>query len=150
MVDGRDEPARGAAWPHVPAWAWLAPFLVAIALLSIGIDRDWRLVHEDNGALHTTFARSHLDLGLIRTRGQDAFFRPATGEMSFYGHHPSGTSLALAAAFALAGSDAPWVARAVAITFHLVSLLLLMLLLRIHLAPVDCFATLAMTMWDMR
>lgn len=133
MADPRAEAGRC----RVPAWAWLAPFVVAVALLSIGIDRDWRLVHEDNGALHTTFARSHLDLGLARTRGQDVFFRPETGELSFYGHHPSGTSLALAAAFALAGSDTPRVARTVAITFHLASLLLLMLLLGIHLAPVE-------------
>lgn len=80
----------------MPAWAWLLPFVCALALLSIGIGRDWRLVHEDNGALHTTFARGHLDLGLARTRGQDVFSRPATDQRSFYGHHPSGTSVVLA------------------------------------------------------
>jgi hypothetical protein len=120
---------------ELPRWTWLVPFALALALLTIGITRDWCLLHEDNGALHTTFARGHLDLGLARTFGQDVFYRPATGELLFYGHHPSGPSLALAAAFTLAGSDAPWVARSVAIAFHLTSLGIFVLLLRHHLAP---------------
>lgn len=133
------QPSDDAAGPlarwRPPAWAWLVPFACAAALLSIGVTRDWRLVHEDNGALHTTFARGHLDLGLARTYGHDVFHRPATGETTFYGHHPPGTSLLLAGAFVVLGSDAPWAARSVAIVFHLASLALFMALLRIHLPP---------------
>jgi hypothetical protein len=135
VTDPSTRRTRLLEWDELPRWVWLVPFVVALALLTIGITRDWRLLHEDNGALHTTFARAHLDLGLARTFGQDAFYQPATGELVFYGHHPSGPSLALAAAFALTGSDAPWVARSVAIAFHLASLGLFVLLLRHHLAP---------------
>src|SRR4051812_9007356 len=92
-----------------PALAWIALFLYAAALLTIGLTRDWRLLHEDNGAVHTTFARAHLDLGLARTRGHDLFYRPQSGEAYFYSHHPPATSLVLATVFAATGSDAPWV-----------------------------------------
>jgi len=118
-----------------PALAWLLLFFYATALLSIGLSEDWRLQHEDNGALHTSFARAHLDLGLSRTRAHDIFFTPTTGVGFFYSHHPPATSLVLAGAFALVGSDAPWVARVVAVAFHLASLALFVALLRIHLPP---------------
>jgi len=124
-----------AAKLRPPAWAWILLYVYASALLSIGIAEDWRLRHEDNGALHTTFARAHLDLGLARTGGHDVFHVPRTGETFFYGHHPPGPSLVLAGAFALAGTDTPAVARTAAILFHLASLTLMVLLLRVHLPP---------------
>ena len=103
--------------------------LYAVGILSIGLTRDWRLIHEDNGAMHTTFALSHLELGLERTRAHDLFFNPTSGEGVVYGHHPPATALILAGAFALTGSDAPWVALMVVILFHLGSLFLLVTLL---------------------
>ncbi len=118
-----------------PAWAWILLYVHATALLSVGIGADWRLQHEDNGALHTTFARAHLDLGLARTGGHDVFYVPRTGDAFFYGHHPPGPSLVLAAAFALAGTDTPAVARTAAIFFHLASLTVFVVLLRVHLPP---------------
>jgi hypothetical protein len=103
--------------------------LYAFGILSIGLTRDWHLFHEDNGAMHTTLALSHLKLGLERTRAHDLFFNPKTGEVSVYGHHPPATALVLAGAFLLTGSDSPAVARMVAIAFHLASLFLLVRLL---------------------
>lgn len=117
---------------RVPAWAWLVLFAWAALLLSIGIDRDWRLLHEDNGALHTSFALAHLEAGLTRTRGHDLFYEPETGSSHFYAHHPSATSLVLATAFRLAGSADPAVARATVIGFQLASLALFVALLRLH------------------
>jgi len=64
--------------------------LYAFGTLSIGLTRDWRLIHEDNGAIHTTLALSHVRLGLRRTRAHDLFFDPRTGQGSVYGHHPPG------------------------------------------------------------
>jgi 4-amino-4-deoxy-L-arabinose transferase-like glycosyltransferase len=110
----------------------LAPWVLAVyafALLSIGLTRDWRLRHEDNGAMFTTLALSHLKLGLARTRAHDVFFNPHTGEAIPYGHHPPATALVLAGAFALTGSDSPAVARLTVIVFHLGSLFLLTTLL---------------------
>jgi 4-amino-4-deoxy-L-arabinose transferase-like glycosyltransferase len=104
--------------------------LYSVALLSIGIRKDWRLLHEDNGAFHTTLALSHVKLGLARTRAHDLFFEPATGRSFPYGHHPPGLPLLVAAAFAVTGSDAPWVARSVAILFQTGSLLLFIAILR--------------------
>jgi hypothetical protein len=128
-----------------------AAALYGLALLTIGIREDWRLLHEDNGAFHTTLALSHLRLGLGATRAHDLFYEPATGHSFPYGHHPPALALTLASAFALMGSDAPWVARSVAIAFHLGSLLLFAGRLRRHLPPgaalagLFVFATLPMS-----
>src|SRR5262245_14983832 len=103
--------------------------LYALAILSIGLSRDWRLLHEDNGAMHTTLALSHLELGLATTRAHDVFFNPRTGETFRYGHHPPGIALIVAGAFLAIGSDAPWVARLIVIGFHLASIFLLVELL---------------------
>lgn len=107
-----------------------AILLLSAALLSIGLRDDWRLLHEDNGALFTTLALSHVRLGLAETRAHDVFVVAATGERFPYGHHPPGVALLVAAAFAVTGSDAPAVARSVAIAFHLGSAVLLLSLLR--------------------
>jgi 4-amino-4-deoxy-L-arabinose transferase-like glycosyltransferase len=106
----------------------VAVLVYAFALLSIGLARDWELLHEDNGALHTTFALSHLRLGLARTRAHDYFFEPRSGLEGRYGAHPPGPGLLLAGAFGLAGSDTPAVARLTAIGFQLGTVLCTMLL----------------------
>lgn len=127
------------AWspPAGPDWLLrclvVGLFLYAGALLSIGIDRDWRLRHEDNGATYSTLALSHLHLGLSETRGHDFFYNPHTGEKIAYGHHPPGLALVLAATFQLAGSAQPWVARSVPLLFHLGSLAVLLRLLSLLL-----------------
>jgi hypothetical protein len=115
--------------PLLFCFALAALSLYSVGILSIGLTRDWGLIHEDNGAMHTTLALSHLRLGLERTRAHDLFFDPRTGQASIYGHHPPGTALLLAGAFAITASDAPWVARLVAIAFHLGSLFLFVELL---------------------
>ncbi|MGE3537116.1 MAG: ArnT family glycosyltransferase [Candidatus Tectimicrobiota bacterium] len=111
--------------------ACLLLFLYAGALLSIGMQKDWRLRHEDNGAFFSALALAHLHLGLAETRAHDVFYNPHTGEKVAYGHHPPGLALLLAAVFRLAGSEAPWAARLLPILFHLGSLCLLLLLLRL-------------------
>ena len=65
--------------------------------MAIGITRDYRLKHEDNNALHATFARAHLQLGFETTKGQNYFHNPATGSGEFYANHPPGPGLVLAA-----------------------------------------------------
>ena len=109
--------------------ALLALALYTLGILSIGLTRDWRLRHEDNGALQTTLALSHRQLGLARTRAHDVFFNPHTGEATPYGHHPPATALVLAGAFALTGSDVPAVARLTVIVVHIGSVFLLTALL---------------------
>ncbi len=106
--------------------------LYAFGLLSIGLTSDWQLRHEDNGAMHTTLALSHLKLGLAKTRAHDVFYNPNTGERLHYGHHPPAPALLLAGAFALTGSTFTWVARLVPIVFHLGSLGVLLALLSRH------------------
>ena len=111
-----------------------AAALCSLGLLSIGIRGDWRLMHEDCGAIYTTLALSHLKLGLSVTRAHDLFYEPATGHSVVYGHHPPVVALLVASAFSLTGSQAPWAARSVSILFHLGSLLLLASLLQRHLS----------------
>jgi len=96
----------------------IAIFTLQIVLLTIGITRDYQLKHEDNNALHATFARSHLQLGLGTTRGQNYFYNPTSHEGTFYPNHPPGPGLILAVFYGLTGHDGPVVTRAVAIGFH--------------------------------
>lgn len=97
----------------------VAIFALQIVLLTIGITRDYQLKHEDNNALHTTFARSHLQLGLGTTGGQNYFYNPTSREGTFYPNHPPGPGLVLALFYRLTGHDGPVVTRAVAIGFHM-------------------------------
>lgn len=103
-------------------------FLLAGLLLSVGLREDYRHKHEDNNALHATFARSHLQLGLPTTKGQDVYYAPETAETILYGHHPSGPGLLLAGVMKVTGGDSPALVRAVAISFHLAALVLFYLL----------------------
>ena len=112
----------------------LAILLLQAALLAIGIGRDYRLKHEDNNALHATFARSHLRLGLQATRGQNYFYSPETGSGRFYAHHPPGPGLALAAVYFVTGRDGPLVTRATAAASHLLATVLFFGLVRRLLA----------------
>lgn len=106
-------------------------FAYAIAILSIGIKKDWRLMHEDNGAFYSSLALSHLKLGLKETKGHDVLFNPHNGQKTIYGHHPPALALTLAGAFVALGSADPWAARIVPIGFHLMSLALMIIFLRL-------------------
>jgi hypothetical protein len=99
----------------------LALFLLQIALLLIGIGREYELKHEDNNALHATFARSHLELGLQKTRGQNHFYSPSTGDLQVYAHHPPAPALTLAVVYRITGRDGPAVTRATAVGFHVLA-----------------------------
>ena len=105
-------------------------FLLQAVLLTIGITRDYRLKHEDNNALHATFARAHLQLGLGTTKAQNYFYSPARGSGEFYANHPPAPGLALAAAYFLTGRDGPLVTRVTAVVFHVLSAALLLGLAR--------------------
>lgn len=117
-----------------------AVLLLAAALLTIGIGEDWRLRHEDNGALHTSLALSHMTLGLSKTRAHNFLYDPATGRTAFYGHHPPGPGLFLAGAFEVTGTTRPWVARGTAIAFQLGSLALFLALAGRLLPPRETLA----------
>lgn len=110
--------------------AFCALVIYAFGILSLDLTSDWHHHHEDNGAMHTTFALSHLKLGLEKTRAHDLFFNPQNEISTAYGHHPPATALILAAVFSLTGSTSPWIARMVAILFHLGSIFLMVGLLR--------------------
>lgn len=112
-----------------------AVLVYALGLLSIGISRDWRLTHEDNGAIYSTMALSHLRLGLAETKAHDVLYNPHDQTKYFYGHHPPGLALSLAAAFYLFDSEAPWTARLVPIFFHLGSIALAMALVGLWFSP---------------
>ena len=101
--------------------ALLTIFALQIVLLTIGLTRDYRLKHEDNNALHATFARSHIDGGFERTRGQNYFSSASAHDGHFYAHHPAGPSWALAAVYAITGQDGPTVTRTVAVFFHVLA-----------------------------
>lgn len=104
--------------------------VVQLGVLAIGITRDYQLKHEDNNALHATFARAHLQLGLTTTKAQNFYYTPAIQTGTFYANHPPGPGLVLAAVYGLTGADGPVVTRATAITFHLVSTILFLGLAR--------------------
>ena len=92
-------------------WCLVPVVVLALALLSIGVARDYRLKHEDNNALHSTFALNHIGAGLQSTRAHDAYINPRNHKVNFYAHHPPGCGLILAGVFSVAGSDHPAVVR---------------------------------------
>lgn len=98
-----------------------ALFVLQLALLTIGLTRDYQLKHEDNNQLHATFARSHLRLGVDDTRGENYFFNPASRTGTFYTNHPPGPGLLLALVYGVTGHDGPATTRLVAVSLHLLS-----------------------------
>ena len=114
---------RGRRQARTIAYLVLAPMLLALLVMRA---RDgWRYINDDNGARYSAYARTHLRVGLTRTRGQDYFYDVHSDVLVPYGHHPTGLALLLAGWFRLAGDDSPVVARAVPVAFHLVSAWLL-------------------------
>ena len=104
--------------------------LVLGALLAVKASDSWRYLHDDTGRCYTSYARSHLTLGLSRTKGQDFFYDLRTETLIPYGHRPPGLGLLLASWFWLWGNDEPLTARALASGFHLVSGYVLFRLIR--------------------
>ncbi len=104
--------------------------VVLAGLLAWHAPDPWRYLHDDNGRRYSSYARTHLALGLGVTRGHDFFLDRRDGRLIPYGHHPSGLGLLLAAWFRLMGDDGPRTARALPACFHLASALLLFGLLR--------------------
>ena len=102
----------------------LVVLVVQLSVLTIGITDDYRLKHEDNNALHATFARSHLRLGFETTKAQNYFYTPAAESGTFYANHPPGPGVVLAAVYRLTGHDGPTVTRATAIMLHMLSTVL--------------------------
>ena len=80
----------GRRRPLLTRIAVVAIGIWAFALLSVGLTRDWQLRNEDNGAMHTTRALSHLRTGLAHTRAHGMFVDRFTGQTRPYGHHPPG------------------------------------------------------------
>src|SRR5207247_9167690 len=93
--------------------------LLLAALLALHSADPWQYVHDDNGRRYSSYARTHLALGLARTGGRDFFFNPSTGSLVPYGHHPPGLSLLLAGWVFVLGNDGPRAARPLPATFHL-------------------------------
>ncbi len=128
----------------------VAVVCLAASLLSIHLTGDWRYLHEDNGAMQTTLALSHVEAGLAVTRGHDVFIHRQTGKAALYGHHPPGVALILAGAFSLAGSAEPAVARSVVVLLQLGSLLCMARLLGwLYPAPTALAGTLAFAILPM-
>lgn len=114
-------------------WLVVPVALLALVLLSIGVNRDHRLKHDDISAMHATFAHNHLAAGLRATRAHDAFANPRTGHLKSRAHHPSGCGLVLVGAFTV--TERPLVVRGVAIAATLLTLLKLWHLVRREAGP---------------
>ena len=112
--------------------AAVALLALLAALLAMHSGDPWRYLHDDNGRRYSSYARTHLALGLARTRGLDFFYNPRDGSLVPYGHHPPALGLLLAGWFFTTGHDGPRAARSLATIFHLVSAALVIGLLRKH------------------
>lgn len=102
-------------------------FLVVYSalILSIGITREWRLVHEDNGAMQTALALSHTRHGFAETKAHNWFIAKDGKDRLGYPHHPAGVPLLIAGGFTVTGSETRGVARAVMILFSIGSVVLI-------------------------
>jgi 4-amino-4-deoxy-L-arabinose transferase-like glycosyltransferase len=90
----------------------------------------WRYLHDDNGRRYTSYARTHLTLGVGTTHGRDYFYNPRRQRLRPYGHHPPTLGLLLAGWFRATGHDGPLAARVLPAVFHLASAVLVFGLLR--------------------
>jgi 4-amino-4-deoxy-L-arabinose transferase-like glycosyltransferase len=113
---------------------WTLILTIQLAVLSIGISREYQLKHEDINCSHAVRARSHQQLGLRVTKGQNYHVNRATGRGSFYAHHPPGPALLLAAVYEVTDQDGPLVTRGTAILFHLLTTALFLMMIRHLLA----------------
>ena len=105
-------------------WEALLLAAVFIALISINLSSPWQYVHDDNGALFSSCARTHLEKGFSVTKGQDFRMYRGKDELRPYLHHPPFVGLWLAGAFKMTGHDTPQVARGAIAVLQLVSFLL--------------------------
>src|SRR5688500_13655385 len=99
-------------------------------LLSIGMTREWRLVHEDNGAMQVAMALSHTRQGLAATKAHNWFVTKDGKDWLGYPHHPAGVPLLIAGGFTVTGSESRAVARAVMVVFSIGSIVLMYVNLR--------------------
>src|SRR5262245_50406469 len=84
----------------------LLVLICAAAWRGITIDRPFDYDDEATGAAYGVFARNHLDLGLIRTRGIPVLTvgdPPSGTPHAFYPHHPPLAPLLIALAYLLFG-----------------------------------------------
>ena len=118
--------------------------MVLAGLLALHAGDPWRYLHDDNGRRYSSYARTHLALGLRATGGHDFFLDRRDGHLVPYGHHPPTLGVLLAGWFRLLGDDGPRTARALPACFHLASALLLFAILRrLHPGPTGLVAALA-------
>lgn len=88
---------------------------VFIAAKSARLDRPWTVGHDQMGARYSTIARNFVRDGVglpIRQFTDTGRAIPSDARITT---HPPAVPLLVAAAFAVTGTDAPWVARLVAI-----------------------------------
>jgi hypothetical protein len=106
-----------------------AALAVLAGLLAWHAGDPWRYLHDDNGRRYSSYARTHLALGLRATGGHDFFLDRRDGRLIPYGHHPPTLGVLLAGWFRATGGDGPRTARALPACFHLASALLVLGLL---------------------
>lgn len=141
LADRGPVKAKGTRHLFFSPWAILPVVVLAAAILSIGIGRDYRLKHEDNNALHAAFGRAHVGAGLGVTKGHDAYINRENGRVHFYAHHPPGCGLALGGVFFVTGSCSPAVVRGVAISASLATLVLLWWIVRREAGPLPALVS---------
>lgn len=97
-------------------------FSIAAYAFTIRLDAPFMFNHDDNSALFSSFASSHIVQGLAATFGQDFYTLRPSRQMIPYMHHPPAVALYLAAWFKACGRDTPAVVRVAMATLSLGSL----------------------------
>lgn len=105
-------------------------FILFLILLSYRIGGPWVNRHDDNGAVYSAYARTHILRGLSKTRGQDFRLLRANGKMVPYLHHPPLLGLYLAGVFYLTGHDSSLVARSAMAFLHTLSFIIFFLIVK--------------------
>lgn len=105
-------------------WELLLVALVVMYFLSYRLSAPFMFAHDDNSALFSSFARTHLTFGLGMTFGQDFFALRYPGELRPYLHHPPFVALWLAGWFKLTNVDTPAMVRACMGLMHFASFIL--------------------------
>lgn len=116
--------------------------LLAVILLSIGINKPFNCHHDDNNWYYGQVADNYIHYGILNLKFGQLIPGQIPNSREFYTHHPPLLSIYLAGTIELLG-DHYWTIRLVPIVFSIVTLIMFYLLLRQFYPTISALFSLA-------
>lgn len=119
--------------------------LVALGLLTIGINKPFNGHHDDNNAYFSQVGENYLKYGVLQLKFGQLIGSSTREKPEYYTHHPQLLPISLAGAIAVFG-DNFWTVRLVPILFSVATVVIFYLLLRRFFNPVSGLLSVAFLM----